>query len=63
MSSLWTNFAKTGDPNGAGLPKWPSYDSKNEMLLYITTDGKAQTPPYKPELDFLSKAAEAARKR
>jgi len=63
MSSLWTNFAKTGDPNGPGLPKWPSYDAKNEMLLYITTDGKAQAPPYKPELDFLTKAAAAARKR
>jgi para-nitrobenzyl esterase len=63
MSSLWTNFAKTGDPNGPGLPKWPSYESKNEMLLYITTEAKAQAPPYKPELDFLSKAAAAARKR
>jgi para-nitrobenzyl esterase len=63
MSSLWTNFAKAGDPNGAGMPKWTPYDPKNEMLLYITTDGKLQAPPFKPELNFLSKAAEVARKQ
>ena len=45
MSSYWTNFAKTGDPNGAGLPIWPSFRSGNS-LLQINGDGRiTESPP------------------
>jgi para-nitrobenzyl esterase len=31
----WSNFVKTGNPNGPGLPEWPSYRSSNSPVMHI----------------------------
>ena len=39
MSAYWTDFAKTGDPNGAGRAVWPRYSVEQDQLLNFTNDG------------------------
>lgn len=35
MMLMWTQFAKTGDPNVEGLVTWPSYEASTDEYLYI----------------------------
>jgi para-nitrobenzyl esterase len=55
----WTNFARTGDPNGAGLAHWPRYD-KERLLLYLNRSIAAGPDTARPQFEFLSKAARQA---
>jgi para-nitrobenzyl esterase len=58
MNSYWTNFAKTGNPNGKGLSKWPVYNSNKSELLEFQSDGSAvgKPDPKKARMDLIEKA-------
>jgi para-nitrobenzyl esterase len=65
MNSYWTNFAKTGDPNGEKLPDWPLYDTQKEEILDIELDGNPFGKPdhRKARLNVIEKAAEKYKTR
>jgi para-nitrobenzyl esterase len=39
IQTYWTNFAKTGNPNGSGLPEWPKFDPSSRPYLEFTAAG------------------------
>ncbi|MFC4095734.1 carboxylesterase/lipase family protein [Euzebyella saccharophila] len=53
MATYWTNFAKTGDPNGLGVPVWQSYKKAAGNVLRISDATQMQKEYVKAELDFL----------
>ena len=42
IQAYWTNFAKIGNPNGLGLPLWPTYDDKARKFIRLTTAAEIQ---------------------
>ena len=43
---FWVNFAKTGDPNGEGLPAWPRYETEADVAMDLKVEAAA-LPKYR----------------
>jgi para-nitrobenzyl esterase len=55
MMRTWARFAATGDPNGPGLPKWPTYERTTDPYLEFGTVIRASTAFRKAQLDAIDR--------
>ncbi len=52
MIGYWVNFAKTGDPNGPGLPTWPVWNPRTQLAMQLGEKVGAIPLPCARRLDF-----------
>ncbi len=53
MGTYWTNFAKSGDPNGEGVPEWPAFSDSNSVVMYLETNPHLGPVPDEKSLKVL----------
>ena len=62
MSSYWVNFARSGNPNGAGLPQWqPHQAGASERAMILDADPASERLPDKARLVLLDRLYESLR--
>ncbi len=53
LQGYWVNFAKTGDPNGPGLPRWPKFQPGKITVMELGKDNKPIALPLEWRLKAL----------
>jgi len=62
MGAYWVQFAKTGNPNGAGLPEWPRYQPDSDEYLEFGDPVEAKSGLYREACDLFDEI-QAERRR
>ena len=60
MSRYWVQFAKTGNPNGSGLPHWPVYSAESRDLLELGQTTEARKNFHRKQLDVIAELGTAS---
>lgn len=56
MSSYWVNFARSGDPNGSGLPRWQAHQvGASERAIILDAEPSSEQLPTKARLELFDK--------
>ena len=57
IMNYWVNFARTGNPNGEGLPEWTQFnDDSNDAVMFLKDPLPfLGTVPNRPQLQFMEK--------
>lgn len=54
MMSYWSNFARSGDPNDPGMPKWPRHDrTGGYQVMHLSDTSKAAPDTRRPRYEVL----------
>ena len=53
LLSYWANFAKTGNPNGAGVPTWPAFTNANQQVMQLNDPSHPVPVPNADQLKVL----------
>jgi para-nitrobenzyl esterase len=61
IADYWVNFARTGDPNGAGLEVWPTY-GVDKSVLHLDSEIAARALDRRERLELLDKLYDSERK-
>jgi para-nitrobenzyl esterase len=63
MAGAWVQFAKTGNPNGPSLPRWPAYEAPDYRLLEYGDRIAIRSNPDSPAIHFFQNVIETMRRR
>jgi para-nitrobenzyl esterase len=63
VAGAWVQFAKTGNPNGTGLPQWPQYRAPDYRLLEYGNEIGVQSNAMSSTIDFFRQVSESLRQK